>query len=193
MLKSVALPSGASLSAKVRYNIEEGWDYAYVLVNGDPVVTNLSTDDNPNQQNFGNGITGLSTGWVDLTADLSAYAGQTVQIGFEYWTDAAQEGTPGESSQPGISIDDVAISGQPVDGAESDGGWTFDPATGGFQATTGTETTPYFNAYVVENRQYIGPDELKVGFDGPLGKAPYTSAGRSARAGPSASRTRTAC
>jgi immune inhibitor A len=30
---------------------------------------------------------------------------------------------------------------------------------------------------VVENRQYIGPDELRVGFDGPLGKAPYNFGG----------------
>ncbi|HEY7603306.1 MAG TPA: immune inhibitor A domain-containing protein [Gaiellaceae bacterium] len=177
MLKSVTLSAGASLSAKVRYNIEDGWDYAYVLVNGDPVPTNLSTDENPNGQNFGNGITGVSAGWVDLTADLSAYAGQTVDLGFEYWTDGAQEGTPGESSTPGISIDDIAITGQPTDGAETDAGWTFDPAEGGFHVTTGTDTLSFFNAYVVENRQYIGPDELRVGFDGPLGKAPYNFGG----------------
>jgi immune inhibitor A len=182
----VTLPAGTpTLTAKVRYNIEEGWDYAYVLVSTDggatfdAVLTNLSTDDDPNGQNSGNGITGVSTNgdWVDLTADLTAYAGQTVQIGFEYWTDGAQEGTPGAPYQPGISIDEIAIPGQPVDGAETDAGWTFSPATGGFRATTGSETQSYFNAYVVENRQYIGPDELKVGFDGPLSKAPYNFGG----------------
>ena len=55
MTRSVTLPAGASLSAKVRYNIEQDWDYAYLTVNGNPVATNLSTGTNPNGQNFGNG------------------------------------------------------------------------------------------------------------------------------------------
>lgn len=86
MTRSVTLPGGAvSLSAQVNYQIELDWDYAYVTVNGTPVVTNLSTNDNPNGQNFGSGITGNYGGnWVALTADLSAYAGQTVNIGFRY-------------------------------------------------------------------------------------------------------------
>ena len=33
-----------------------------------------------------NGIDGFSGGWVDLTADLSAYSGD-VLLGFRYWTD----------------------------------------------------------------------------------------------------------
>ena len=185
MTRSVALPAGAQLSAKALYNIEQDWDYAYVIVSTDggatwnTVHTNLSTDTSPNGQNFGEGITGVSTngGWVDLTADLSAYGGQTVQLGFEYWTDGAQEGTPDAPYTPGISLDEIAISGQPVDGAESDAGWTFSPATGGFRATTGDETAAYFNAYVVENRQYVGPDRLRVGFDSGLKTGPYNFGG----------------
>lgn len=121
MTRSVTLPAGSvSLAAKVRYDIEPDWDYAYLTVNGTPVATNLSTATNPNGQNFGNGITGNSSGaWADLTADLSAYAGQTVTLGFRYWTDGATAGS-------GFSVDDIAVTGQPVDGAESDAGWTFD-------------------------------------------------------------------
>jgi immune inhibitor A len=185
MTKSVAIPAGGQLAAKARYNIEGGWDYAYLIVSTDggatfaTVPTNLSTNDSPNGQNFGEGITGVSTagGWVDLTADLSAYAGTTVMLGFEYWTDPAQEGEPGAPYTPGFALDDITVTGQPTDGAESDAGWTYAPATGGFHVTSGTESTPYFNAYVVENRQYIGPDQLRVGFDGPLGKAPYNFGG----------------
>ena len=76
------------------------------------MATNLSTNTNPNGQNFGEGITGDSGGaWVDLTADLSAYSGQTVTIGFRYWTDVAV-------ANPGFFVDDIAISGQPLDDAE---------------------------------------------------------------------------
>ncbi len=164
LYKEATLPAGAALAAKVRYEIELDWDYAYVVVSDDggatwtPVETNLSTDTDPNGQNFGHGITGSSGGaWVDLTADLSAYGGQTVLVGFRYWTDGA-------AVESGFAIDDISIAGGAADGAEADGGWTFDPAEGGFRVTTGTEQQSYFNAYVAENRQYRGYDKsLKTG------------------------------
>src|SRR5690606_8355574 len=144
-------------TAQVRYEIEQDWDYAYVILSTDGgatwenVATNLSTSDNPNGQNFGNGITGSSGGnWVELTADLSAYGGQTVLLGFRYWTDVA-------ATEPGIMVDEIEVSGSPVDGAESDAGWTFDPPDG-FRVTNGTEVNSYFNAYIAEFRQYLGFD-----------------------------------
>jgi immune inhibitor A len=174
MTRSVTLPTGTvALSAQVRYNIEQDWDYAYLTVNGTSVHTNLSTSTSPNGQNLGEGITGVNTGWTTLTADLSAYAGQTVQLGFRYWTDGAQQGTPGQSTVPGLQIDDIAITSLPTDGAEAAAGWTFSPASGGFRVTSGSETQSYFNAYVAENRQYLGYDAgLKAGpynFGGTVG------------------------
>ncbi len=110
MTKSVTLPAGTvDLTAQVRYNIEADWDYAYLTVNGDPVVTNLSTETSPNGQNFGHGITGPQTSWTTLTADLSAYAGQTVTVGFRYWTDGAQQGQPGVSYAPGFQVDAISV------------------------------------------------------------------------------------
>jgi immune inhibitor A len=156
MTKSVTLPASGDLvlDAQVRYDIETDWDYAYLTVNGTSVNTNRSTNSDPNDQNFGHGITGNTAGnWVPLTADLSAFAGQTVEIGFRYWTDVA-------AVEPGFQVDALEIPGQPLDGAESDAGWTFD----GFRTTTGAETQSFFNAYVLENRQYIGYDKaLRVG------------------------------
>ena len=70
-------PAGSTLTAKVKYNIELDWDYAYLVVSTDggatwtSVQTNLSTTTDPNGQNFGYGITGISSGWVDLTANLA--------------------------------------------------------------------------------------------------------------------------
>jgi immune inhibitor A len=154
MTKSFTLPAGAvSLSAKVRYNIEIDWDYAYLTVNGTPVQTNLSTTTDPNSQNFGYGITGVSSGWVDLTADLSAFAGQTVTLGFRYWTD-------GNTGGFGFMADEINITGFPTDGAEADAGWTFD----GFKVSTGTESALFNHYYVAEYRTYKGYDStLKVG------------------------------
>lgn len=159
MVREFDLPDGASLSAMANFQIEQDWDYAYVVASGDGgatwdmVATNLSTDDDPNSQNQGNGITGSTGGaWVELTADLSAYSGPTL-VGFRYWTDVA-------AAEPGFSVDEIAVTGSPVDGAESDAGWTFDPADGGFRVTTGTESAYYFNAYVLEYRRYMGFDDV---------------------------------
>ncbi len=155
MTRSVTLPAGTvSFSAKVRYEIELDWDYAYLTVNGSPVHTNLSSATNPNGQNFGEGITGSSGGnWVDLTADLSAYAGQTVTLGFRYWTDGAV-------AEAGFGVDDIAITGLPTDDAETDSGWTY----AGFLRTTGTVTQSFFNAYFAEFRTYQGYDDgLRTG------------------------------
>jgi immune inhibitor A len=155
MSRSVTLPAGAvTLSAKARYDIEMDWDYAYLTVNGTAVATNLSSNTNPNGQNFGQGITGSTGGnWVDLTADLSAYAGQTVTVGFRYWTDGAV-------AEAGFGVDDIAITGLPTDDAETDPGWSY----AGFLRTTGTVSQSFFNAYFAEFRTYLGYDDgLRTG------------------------------
>jgi immune inhibitor A len=166
MYRSVDVPAGGgALTAKVRYDIEPDWDYAGVVASTDggttwePVNTNLSTDTSPNGQNIGHGITGSSGGsWVDLSANLSAYAGQTVLVGFRYWTDVA-------ATYPGISIDEISFDGGVTpDGGEADTGWTYAPASGGFRPTPGRETQYLNPYYVVENRQYMGADDsLRTG------------------------------
>jgi immune inhibitor A len=150
MTKSVTVGAGV-FSARARYEIELDWDYAYLTVNGNPVATNISTATNPNNQNFGNGITGSSGGnWVSLTADLSAFAGKSVTLGFRYWTDGAVV-------ESGFQVDDITL-----DGTAHDDGWTFD----GFRVTTGEETAFFFNAYLAENRQYVGDDNsLKTAYN----------------------------
>ncbi|MGE9807883.1 immune inhibitor A domain-containing protein [Janibacter sp. G1551] len=147
-----------TLTAKVNYQIEADWDYAYLEASPDgatwtPVPTNVSTSTNPNEQNQGHGITGSSAGaWVDLTGTLPA---GTTQVRFRYWTDVA-------ATEPGLLVDDVALDGTLIGTAETDEGWTFD----GFVETTGTETQTFFNAYVAENRQYDGYDaSLKTAYN----------------------------
>lgn len=154
MYKSVNLPAASSLTAMVNYDIEVDWDYAYVVVSTDGgaswqgVPTDHSTASDPNGQNFGNGITGSSGGWVPLTADLSAYTGD-VLLGFRYWTDVAVV-------NPGFMVDEISINGSAPDGAEADAGWTFED---GFRVSTGIESASFNNYYVAEYRQYRGYDE----------------------------------
>jgi immune inhibitor A len=164
MSVTTTLPADAeTMTAQVRYDIEPDWDYAYAVVSEDDgatwtaLDTNLSTDEDPNGQNLGHGITGDSGGdWTELTADISAYAGEEVTLGFRYWTDVA-------ATYPGMSIDAISIPGVGTSGAEDgDPEWTFD----GFRTTTGTEDQAFFNAYVAENRQYDRYDtSLKTAYN----------------------------
>jgi immune inhibitor A len=153
MTKAFTLGAGAMMTAKVNYGIEIGYDYANVIASADggatwqTVPTNLS-----NSSVEPNGIDGFSGGWVDLTVDLSAYTGD-VMLGFRYTSD-------GGVNYDGFMIDDIQISGYPLDGAETDAGWTFT----GYRVTTGTEAKLYNQYYVAEYRQYWGYDKtLQVG------------------------------
>jgi len=151
MTKAFTLPAGATLTAKVNYGIEVDYDYANVIVSTDggaswqTVPTNLSTSTvEPN------GIDGFSDGWVDLTADLPA---GDVKVGFRYSSD-------GGVNFDGLMVDNIEITGYPLDGGEEDTGWTFT----GFRRTTGTEDKLYSQYYVVEYRTYKGYDStLQVG------------------------------
>ena len=117
------------------------------------VHTNLSTTTNLYGQNYGYGITRISSSWVDLTANLPA---SNILLGFRYWTDT-------NTGRFSFMIDDINITGFPTDRAETDAGCTYKPTTG-FHPTTGTETKWYNNYYVAEYRTYKGYDStLKVG------------------------------
>ena len=165
MTKAFTLGAGTNtLTFQGRWHIETCWDYAYVQVstNGGSTWTNLntsaSTTDDENEQNLGFGITGVSgepkvcdslagtPAWTPVTADLTPYAGTTIQLRFAYVTDGFVDGQ-------GIAIDNIAITGQTVDGAETVTGWTFN----GFSRTQAI-TESFFNAYVLENRTYLGYD-----------------------------------
>ena len=154
MYKSYNLPAGSTFAAKVNYDIEVDWDYAYLVVSTDggaswtSVNTNLSTTDDPNGQNFGYGIMGHSAGWVDLTADLSAFTGD-VLVGFRYWTD-------GYVAPTGFMADEISVNGGTPEGAESDTGWVLD----GFRITGGQETGYFNNYYLAEYRVYRGYDKV---------------------------------
>ena len=79
----------------VWYEIEEGWDYAYVEASDDGGQTwhilegKHTTTDNPSGNSYGPGYTGSSDGWLQELIDLTPFAGGPVLVRFEYVTDDA--------------------------------------------------------------------------------------------------------
>ena len=116
-----------SFQFKTWYDLEEDYDYLFLEVstNGKDwriIRTPSSTSENPSGNSYGWGYNGLSGGtgrWIEETVDLSGYAGEQIQIRFEYITDAAVHGE-------GLLLDEMAIPeiGYSTGFEEDDGGWT---------------------------------------------------------------------
>jgi carboxypeptidase T len=94
-----------SLLFKTWYDLELNYDYAYVEVSTNHGATwttipgNITTTDNPNGTNKGNGITGASSGWVSAIFPLTAYLGSEIDIRVHYVTDQ------GDHTQEGFYAD----------------------------------------------------------------------------------------
>ena len=116
----------ATLEFWLWYDIEEGWDYAYVEASSDGGRTwrvlagEHSTTTDPVGNAYGPGYTGESGGWVRETVDLTPFAGGKALVRFEFVTDDAVY-------KDGLLIDDLSIPELGYnDDAESVGGWTAD-------------------------------------------------------------------
>ena len=153
MTRSFATASPAPISFRARWDIETDWDYAYLdaLVAGvwRQVQTSASTTTDPNGQNFGFGITGVSAGWTTVTATLPA---GTTAYRFRYWTDSFVV-------RPGFAVDSISVGGA-VDNATSTTGWTM---AGFVQLTGGQYTQVYFHYYLAESRSYLRNDTSLCG------------------------------
>ncbi|KAA1042394.1 immune inhibitor A domain-containing protein [Macrococcus equipercicus] len=104
----------ADLTFKAWYNIEKGYDYAYVQASTDGknwtnIAGNITNNDDSEGTgaNTGNGIDGESNGWVDAKFNLDAFAGKKVQLRYLYVTD-------GGYTAPGFYADDIKVT---ADGA----------------------------------------------------------------------------
>jgi hypothetical protein len=114
------------ISYETWYNIEEDWDYLYLEASLDGqyweiLKTPSGTDSNPSGNSYGWGYTGASGDWIQEEIDLSQFAGQKVQIRFEYVTDLAV-------NEEGLLLDDVRVDAidYASDFEADDGGWVAD-------------------------------------------------------------------
>ena len=128
----------ATLNYAIYHEIEAGYDFAYVSVSTDEGQTwqtvetaamqGISPDDDPSDSALAERFyTGNSHEWVQETADLTAYVGQTIYLRFEYITDPIL--TFGGLAVDNISIPEIGF----YDDAEAEQGWQavgFVPATG---------------------------------------------------------------
>jgi immune inhibitor A len=123
----------ATLRFQTWYEIERGWDYAYVAVSTDDGRTwealpgRFTTEEDPVWAAYGPAYTGSSGAWRQEEVDLTPYAGGEVLIRFEYITDDAIHLT-------GFAVDNVEIPELGfLDDSGSDEGWLAE----GFVRVTG--------------------------------------------------------
>ncbi len=106
---------GGALTFDTYYDLEEFWDYGFVQVSTDGGYTWTSLanayttyDHAPSAHPTAvanlPGLTGWSGAWVDMSYDLSAYAGQNILVAFRYVTDWA-------TYYDGWFIDNVYVDG----------------------------------------------------------------------------------
>jgi hypothetical protein len=112
-----------NMSFAMWHDLEEDYDYVFLEASTDGetweiLTTPSGTAEDPSGNSYGWGWNGQTNGWVTEEVDLSQFAGQTVQIRFEYITDAALNGE-------GFLLDDVRIDAinYQEDFEAGEGGW----------------------------------------------------------------------
>ncbi len=112
-----------TLSYYTWYDLEKDYDYLYLSASLDGenwtiLTTPSCTTIDPSGNSFGCGYNGTSNGWILEAVDLSAYAGQKVNLRFEYITDAALNGE-------GFLVDNISVEaiGYFTDLENDNGGW----------------------------------------------------------------------
>jgi immune inhibitor A len=153
--------TSATLDFDAWYDIEKDWDYAMVQISTDAGTTWTSLESkrttstlDPNgypaiKENLP-GYTGSSNGWIHETLDLSAYAGQEIQLQFRSMSDWA-------TNLDGFFTDNVKVTADGADvffdGAEGESLFTL----AGFEKHDGKSSTKHY--YLLEWRSQNGVDE----------------------------------
>jgi hypothetical protein len=130
-ITTVSVPAGdATLTFDAKYGAEADFDYGYVIVSTDGGATYTAiAGDKTVAGPLGPGLNGTTDGFEPHSFDLSAYAGQSILLGFRYVSDPL-------INEGGLLIDDVVVGGTLV----SDGS-----STAQFQSPSQIRPTPVNN------------------------------------------------
>ncbi|WP_148220736.1 immune inhibitor A domain-containing protein [Xylanimonas cellulosilytica] len=145
LARTVTVPADDPVLAfQTRYDIEAGYDYVQVLADGAQVDV----------------WDGTQAEWAERTVDLSAYAGQTIELTFAYVTDPAVSGDDPDVPD-GILLDQITLGGVVIGDAEGGlGEWT----TNGWIVAGVSYVTSHPGYYIAASRTYVSYDQyLKTG------------------------------
>ncbi|MDW6002258.1 immune inhibitor A domain-containing protein [Vibrio mangrovi] len=151
MHRTLTIPEASKVILKFKawYQIEKDYDFARVTVNGQSVAGNITTMEDPQTTGLVPAISGESDGWIDAEFDLSQWAGQDIDLGFEYVTD-------GGLAMAGFYLDNLELEADGVttliDDAEGTSTFTFD----GFRLNNGYHTADHY--YLLQWRSHNGVD-----------------------------------
>ncbi|MGF1776717.1 immune inhibitor A domain-containing protein [Vibrio nomapromontoriensis] len=154
MSTTLSIPSSDSvtLTFKVWFDIEESYDFARVLIDGQPIAGNITTSNDPYNSGLVPAFTGSSNGWTDAVFDLSNYSGQDIRLSFDYLTD-------GGVAEEGMYIDNLMLS---IDGvtnvlANGEGADTNSFVMRGFTINQGYHEAEHY--YLLQWRSHNEVDE----------------------------------
>jgi immune inhibitor A len=154
--------TSAQLEFDAWYDTEEQWDFAFVQVSTDNGATwkSLGNDHTrsdvvpegyPTILNSMPGFTGNSNGWQKEAFDLSAYAGQKIQMRLRYATDWG-------STLTGFFADNVKVTADNAVIFQDDAEGTSQFAlNGGFEKSDGNKYADHY--YLLEWRNHAGVDQ----------------------------------
>jgi hypothetical protein len=150
------------LSFSMWHDLETDYDYLFLEASTDGgetwqiLNTPSGTDEDPSGNSYGWGYNGQTNRWVDETVDLSQFAGQNVQIRFEYITDAALNGE-------GFMLDDVRVdaANYQTDFETDDGGWQ----GAGFARVENSLPQTYRLSLIVEGNDGTSVTPIEVNAD----------------------------
>ncbi len=160
--------TSATLTFSTWYDIEDGWDYAYVAASTDGgqrwqiLRGRNTTADDPVGNAFGPGWTGISGGgdtpeWVDEQVDLTPFAGKEVLIRFQMVTDDAV-------NHAGMLVDNIAIPelGFADDSEAGPGDWK----AAGWILTDNSVTQRWLVQFISVAGDRVTVQRMPVGADG---------------------------
>jgi immune inhibitor InhA-like protein len=119
IVREIAVPSGSpQLTFEADWSLEDGFDYSYVQLSTDGGETYFTIPCSDQAEGpLGSAFNGVSGGFLNVSCDLSTWAGQSVVLAFRLVTD-------GSFFLDGFWLDDVTLDGTLLSDGSTLDGWS---------------------------------------------------------------------